>query len=101
MLGNFLTVEGLQRRLLHADTITQSLFFAVTRQARSMHARASEKMARISQLVQAQAWTEASLALVEFTLPGWCVRRLTFQNDEWRCELTRATITFEVFVRIT
>ena len=47
MSGNFLNVDGLQRRLLDADTITQSLFLAVAREACSTYGRLSEKRARI------------------------------------------------------
>ena len=47
MWGSFLKVDGQRRRLLDADTITQSLFLAVAREACSTYGRLSEKRARI------------------------------------------------------
>jgi len=41
------------------------------------------------QLIQAGAWLDASLSLVELELPGWSLRRLTCDSGEWHCSLSR------------
>jgi hypothetical protein len=43
----------------------------------------------IHELVEAGAWTDAALALVEIGPPGWKLRRLVRENGEWFCSLTR------------
>ncbi len=47
------------------------------------------KAARLQDLVEAKAWTEAALALVEIELPGWTVRRLVREEGKWLCSLSR------------
>jgi hypothetical protein len=47
------------------------------------------KASRVDQLVKAGAWTEAALALIELELPDWKVRRLAYEDGEWRCSLSR------------
>ncbi|MEA2882666.1 MAG: hypothetical protein QOH32_1922 [Bradyrhizobium sp.] len=43
---------------------------------------------RIERLIEAGAWTDAALALLE-TLPQWRLRRLAFDDGEWHCALSR------------
>lgn len=45
--------------------------------------------ARIERLIEAGAWTEAALALIELEMPGWKLRRLVCENGEWVCSLSR------------
>ena len=45
--------------------------------------------ARINQLIELQAWTEAALALVELALPQWKLRRLLCEDGIWLCSLSR------------
>jgi hypothetical protein len=49
----------------------------------------SEKTVRIGELVQSGAWTDAALALIDLELPLWQVRRITYDNGEWYCALSR------------
>jgi len=49
----------------------------------------SERSARIMRLVDAEAWTDAALALIEFELPLWQVRRIAYDEGEWHCALSR------------
>jgi hypothetical protein len=44
---------------------------------------------RIARLVRAEAWTEASLALIEITQPAWKLRRLVCEGGQWLCSLSR------------
>jgi hypothetical protein len=47
------------------------------------------KAARVERLIQAQAWTDAALALIDLELPQWQVRRLAYDEGEWHCALSR------------
>jgi hypothetical protein len=47
------------------------------------------KATRIGKLIEANAWTEAALAMVELELPAWKLRRVVYENGEWLCSLTR------------
>jgi hypothetical protein len=44
---------------------------------------------KIGRLIEAGAWTEAALAVVELELPAWKLRRIVYENGEWLCSLTR------------
>ncbi len=44
---------------------------------------------RIQQLIEAEAWTEAVLALINLELPQWRVRRLDYEDGLWHCALSR------------
>jgi hypothetical protein len=49
----------------------------------------TEKTARIERLIQAGAWTDATMALIDLELPQWQVRRIAYDNGEWYCALSR------------
>ena len=44
---------------------------------------------RLAHLVMGEAWTDASLFLIELELPLWRVRRLIYDGGEWMCSLSR------------
>src|SRR6476659_10952614 len=44
--------------------------------------------ARIDQLIEARAWDDAALALIELELPAWKLRRLVYEDGEWLCSLS-------------
>jgi hypothetical protein len=44
---------------------------------------------RLGRLIEAGAWAEAAIALVELEIPAWTVRRLACENGEWACSLSR------------
>ena len=44
-----------------------------------------DQAARIRNLIQAQAWTDGALALLEFGLPRWKLRRIAYEDGEWHC----------------
>jgi len=46
------------------------------------------KTAHFDRLIEAQAWTDAALALIELELPGWKLRRLAYDDGEWICPLS-------------
>jgi hypothetical protein len=49
----------------------------------------TEKTARIKQLIESEAWTDAALALIDLELPMWQVRRIAYDEGEWYCALSR------------
>jgi hypothetical protein len=44
---------------------------------------------RLERLIEAGAWADAAIALVELEMPAWTVRRLTQEGAEWVCALSR------------
>jgi hypothetical protein len=51
--------------------------------------RQRTKTARIERLIQAGAWVDAALALIDLELPSWRVRRIAYDGGEWHCALSR------------
>src|ERR1700759_296301 len=49
----------------------------------------SGKTARIERLIEAGAWTDAGLALLDLGVPLWQVRRIAYDEGEWHCALSR------------
>lgn len=49
----------------------------------------SERVARLMRMVDAEAWADAALALMELKLPLWQVRRIAYDEGEWHCALSR------------
>lgn len=45
--------------------------------------------ARIEKLIEAAAWTDVALAIIEIELPAWRLRRLVYDDGEWFCSLSR------------
>ena len=60
---------------------------ATSRRLASQSRRA--KSTRVERLIQAQAWTDAGLALIDLELPQWQVRRIAYDEGEWHCALSR------------
>ena len=44
---------------------------------------------RLDQLIEAGAWSDAALALIEIELPAWKLRRLVYDEGEWFCSLSK------------
>ena len=49
----------------------------------------TERTARLMRLIDAEAWADAALALLELELPLWHVRRIAYDEGEWHCALSR------------
>jgi hypothetical protein len=49
----------------------------------------TRRAARIDELIELQAWTEAALALLGLVLPQWKLRRLLCEDGIWHCSLSR------------
>ena len=48
-----------------------------------------EQTTHLEMLIDACAWTDAVIALMEQELPGWTPRRLIFEDGAWHCSLSR------------
>jgi len=78
---------GTQLRCTHA--LTPDLISNVIADTRFPVMKKAGKSARIEQLIEARAWNDAALALVELELPAWKLRRLVYEDGEWHCSLSR------------
>jgi hypothetical protein len=45
--------------------------------------------ANLGQLIEADALTESAFALINLELPQWKLRRITYDEGEWHCALSR------------
>jgi hypothetical protein len=83
-------LDRLETSLRGAQAITAELMFDLMTQACvrfAAHSRTAQ--AKANQLIEAGAWTEAALALLELELPQWKVRRLIQEDGEWLCTLSK------------
>jgi len=78
-------------RLRDAYGVTAEFLSDIIRETcrRFPSAEGSAKAARVKRLIQSQAWTDAALALIDLELPQWQVRRLSYDEGEWYCALSR------------
>ena len=81
----------LNDRLRGADVVTADLMSEIVGETcrRFPPIRATEKTARIEQLIGSDAWMDAALALIDLELPQWQVRRIAYDEGEWHCALSR------------
>jgi len=83
------SLADLREQIRVADAVTPALMADIIEQAgiRLAALGASNGARRLERLVQAEAWTEAALALIELELPQWKLTRLAFDEGEWCCTL--------------
>ena len=91
LLAGYRDQRRLDDRLRDAHAVTAELLSDVISEAcwRFPPVRRTEKTARIERLIISGAWTDAALALIEFELPQWQVRRIVYDDGEWHCALSR------------
>ncbi|WP_426613975.1 hypothetical protein [Bradyrhizobium sp. McL0616] len=82
---------SLSERLRTVDAMTRPLMLEIIDKAcrRFPSLGQNERTARVMRLVDAEAWTDAALALMELELPLWQVRRIAYDEGEWHCALSR------------
>ena len=82
---------GLGDRLGDANAVTPKLMsdLVATACRRFPSTAASDTTARIKDLIQLGAWTDAALALIDLELPFWQIRRIAYDEGEWYCALSR------------
>jgi hypothetical protein len=66
---------------LVADAIVEAIAIRVL--------KGGGKVTQIHRLIEAGAWTDAALALIDIELPTWKLRRLVHEDGEWLCSLSR------------
>ena len=76
-------------RLHDAHALADEFVDVIAEPCRLLPSERNAKADRLKQLIQSQAWTDAALALVDFELPQWQVRRLAYDGGEWFCSLSR------------
>src|SRR6516165_4114755 len=79
------TALSLRDRLAHATRATPELYPAVG----AVVGVGIRDAARVRRLIEADAWTDAALALIDAALPHWKVTRLAFDDGEWFCRISK------------
>jgi hypothetical protein len=83
-------LKKLEDRLVVADRLTRELMSDVIAMGcarfRTLGTVAEVKL---DWLIDAGAWTDAALALVELELPQWHLRQLVCDEGEWLCTLSK------------
>lgn len=82
---------SLSQRLHAAPAMTRPLMHDVIDHAcrRIPSLGQNERTTRVMRLIDAEAWADAALALIELELPLWQVRRIAYYEGEWHCALSR------------
>ena len=81
---------GQEERLRRADELTPDLMREVIAETCTRFAtQGPAAQAKINRLIDAAAWTDATLALVELELPQWKLRRVVYEDGEWLCSLSK------------
>jgi hypothetical protein len=83
--------SALSERLRDTYTVTAEFIADIIRETCRRFPSQSQtgKTARVERLIQAGAWTDAALALIDLELPQWEIRRLVYDEGEWHCALSR------------
>ncbi|OAF13411.1 hypothetical protein AYJ54_44595 [Bradyrhizobium centrolobii] len=83
--------RSLGERLRNAHAMTRPLMLDIIEHAcrRFPSLGQSERSMRVMRLIDAEAWADAALALMELELPLWQVRRIAYDEGEWHCALSR------------
>jgi hypothetical protein len=84
-------LDRLTEQLRRAPALTRDLIATVMAEACTRLAvlRSAGKAARIDRLIEAGAWHDAALALIELELPAWKLRRLVCEDGRWFCSLSK------------
>ena len=82
---------SLGAKLRAADDVTPELMAEILEvSGRRFLLRAHGEQARyFNQLIEARAWVDVALVLLELELPLWHVRRIAYDGGEWYCALSR------------
>ena len=90
-LAEFREPSDFGDRLLAAHAVTNEAMSDIVGEIcrRFPSSGRDKKSARIARLIEAEAWTDAALALIDLELPQWQVRRIAYDEGEWHCALSR------------
>jgi hypothetical protein len=81
----------LQQQIRNATVLTRGLMLEIAARAGTRYVAAARAgpAKRVRDLIEAEAWTDAALALIELELPQWRLRRLTYEDGLWHCSLSK------------
>jgi hypothetical protein len=83
-------LAALEARLQRADVVTSELMSDVMATGCiRLGALGRAPKAKLKWLIEAGAWTDAAMALLELELPQWKLRHLVRDDGEWFCSLSR------------
>ena len=83
-------LRELQQELHRASTITPGLMAdVIARACQRLPALARTEQARVVRLVASGALVDATLMLLALDLPQWKLRRLIYDDGQWRCSLSK------------
>ena len=82
-------IRRLDSELVRVEDVTPALMFGMLALAEARRSAPSnrDQADRVRHLIRAEAWTDAALALLEFGLPQWKLRCVTYEDGEWFCSL--------------
>jgi hypothetical protein len=80
-------VRALQARLRRTQAVTPEVMGDVLALLGERYSAAPyvAQAKRIDALIEAEAWVDAGLALLDLELPQWKLRRIAYDDGEWRC----------------
>jgi hypothetical protein len=86
-----ISLERLERDARLAPTPTRELFLKIAKHGcpRLRVLRSAGRAGQLDRLIEAGAWTDATVALIALELPSWQIRRLVYEDGEWLCSLSR------------
>src|SRR4030088_3539088 len=78
----------LAARVSAADEATPELLSGIVAET-ARRLSAPDDAAQPHQLIEAGALTEAAFSLINLKLPLWQIRRITYDEGEWHCAMSR------------
>ena len=75
-------------RISAADEATPELLSGIVAET-VRRLSAPGEAAQLRQLIEAGALTEAAFAVINLELPLWQIRRITYDEGEWHCAMSR------------
>jgi hypothetical protein len=87
--NNPISLGALDNAILNTQEPRLDLFSKIINSACTRVQALPQALTHTVRLAEIGAWTEATFALIKAELPLWTVRRLTYENGEWLCSLSR------------
>ena len=75
-------------RVSVADEATPEMLFEIAAET-ARRLSAPGEATQLHQLIEAGALTEAAFAVIHLELPLWQIRRITYDEGEWYCAISR------------
>jgi hypothetical protein len=83
-------LADLEGRLQRAQAITSELISTVmTNGCVRLTALSGTAKAKLNSLVEAGAWTDSAMTLLQLEMPQWKIRRLINDDGQWFCSLSK------------